>query len=161
VVTQLEVRPWHFCPCFLGKGPDDSNSILGGLSAMSVLHARNSNKPLPGGVILLSPLLDLQMDATLHSPAMAADFLITFAKDNPILVDAFLPEGMDPSDPQVSPSSRNYMICHPNSSLRVVQKFSCQTLIPGFDVHEKPAIELNISLDSDKCTRKLECYPIF
>lgn len=58
---------------------------------MSVLHARDSNKPVPGGIILFSPWLDLKMDATLHSPAMGTDFLITFTKDNPILVDAFLP----------------------------------------------------------------------
>lgn len=70
---------------------------------MSALEIGRRNLPLPGGMLLISPWLDLVMESTLHSPAMATDFLVTFTKDNPELVKQFLPDGMSPADPRVSP----------------------------------------------------------
>jgi acetyl esterase/lipase len=70
---------------------------------MSLLYARRSNIPLPAGIVLVSPWLDLTLKYTQYSPAMATDFLITFSKDNPWLVEQLLPPDIEPSDPRVSP----------------------------------------------------------
>lgn len=71
--------------------------------AMSALEIGRRNLPMPGGLLLISPWLDLVMESTLQSPAMSTDFLVTFTKDNPELVKMFLPDGMSPADPRVSP----------------------------------------------------------
>jgi monoterpene epsilon-lactone hydrolase len=76
----------------------------GNLCAISAIHARDTHLPLPAGSILLSPWLDLTHDQTLDSPAMRTDFLITFNKANPMLVEQLLPEGMAASDPLISPT---------------------------------------------------------
>ena len=52
---------------------------------------------------MISPWVDLVMDRTLNSPAMATDYLITFKKDNPTLVAQFLPANIEPGNPLVSP----------------------------------------------------------
>lgn len=70
---------------------------------MSALHARRTGMPAPRGLLLLSPWVDLNMSKTLNSPAMATDFLVTFQKDNPTLVAQFLPPGIEPTSPLVSP----------------------------------------------------------
>jgi len=70
---------------------------------MTALNIKKLRGPSPGGLLLVSPWLDLEMKDTLHHPAMSTDFLITFTKDNPVLVDALLPHGMKPDDPRVSP----------------------------------------------------------
>lgn len=70
---------------------------------MTTLNIKKLQRPSPGGMLLISPWLDLEMKDTLYHPAMATDFLITFTKDNPVLVNALLPLGMKPSDPRVSP----------------------------------------------------------
>lgn len=70
---------------------------------MSLLYCRAQNIKMPGGIILVSPWLDLTLNDTRWSPAMATDFLITFSKDNPMLVDKFLPPEIEPADFRVSP----------------------------------------------------------
>lgn len=71
---------------------------------MSLLNIRKLQRPSPGGIFLVSSWLDLEMKDTLQHLAMATDFLITFTKDNPALVDAPLPAGMTAADPRVLPS---------------------------------------------------------
>lgn len=70
---------------------------------MSALAIKRLGIPAPGGLLLVSPWLDLEMKDTIHHPAMSTDFLISFSKDNPVLVEAFLPSDIRPSDPRVSP----------------------------------------------------------
>jgi acetyl esterase/lipase len=70
---------------------------------MTALEIKKLHKPSPAGVLLISPWLDLEMKDTLHHPAITTDFLITFTKDNPSLVEKLLPQGMKPADPKVSP----------------------------------------------------------
>jgi acetyl esterase/lipase len=70
---------------------------------MSVLHAKRTKMPLPVSLVLISPWLDLTLNETLESPAIATDFLINFKSANPGIVQALLPAGFQPGDPQVSP----------------------------------------------------------
>lgn len=94
------VEDFHVNPALIVFGGDSAG---GGLTAMSALEIRRQGLSAPGGIILISPWVDLEMAHALHSPAMATDFLITFSQDNPILVNSFLPEGMKANDPRVSP----------------------------------------------------------
>lgn len=79
------------------------DSAGGGLVAMSAIHTRREGLPRPGGLIMISPWLDLRMFETLNSPAMATDYLVTFQKENPKLVHLLLPQDMTPENPLVSP----------------------------------------------------------
>ena len=70
---------------------------------MAILYARKIHVPLPCGLVLISPWLDLTLNETLNSPAMATDFLITFKDVNRGIADALLPSNTEPGDPCVSP----------------------------------------------------------
>lgn len=73
---------------------------------MAALHVRNTGIPLPKGLILISPWLDLTLGKTLKSPALATDFLVSFSKANPDLVATLLPPDLLPNNPLVSPISQ-------------------------------------------------------
>jgi acetyl esterase/lipase len=70
---------------------------------MSALNARKRHMLLPCGMVLISPWLDLTLNETLISPAMATDFLVSFKDANPGIVNALLPSDIKPGDPGVSP----------------------------------------------------------
>lgn len=70
---------------------------------MSALHARREGLPSPGGLLMLSPWLDLTLTRTLLSPAMYTDYVVEFTRGNPEIVKQFLPSSISPKSYLVSP----------------------------------------------------------
>lgn len=77
------------------------DSAGGGLAASLTLAAIDNGKPLPAGLILISPWLDLTLEAESLSTNASTDQFVSLESIQPA-ADAFV-AGRDPKDPLISP----------------------------------------------------------
>ncbi|KAI9814056.1 MAG: hypothetical protein M1827_003520 [Pycnora praestabilis] len=111
------------------------DSAGGGLVAMSALHARKSEL-MPGGMVMISPWLDLTLEKTLNSPALLTDFMLGF-NDHIRTVDLLLPAHIKPNDPQASPILDDLHSLPP----QVVFAGTAEILLPDSDTWVKRSRE--------------------
>lgn len=100
------------------------DSAGGGLSVELALHLRDAGEALPRCLWLLSPWTDLSMTGTTLETLEAVDPLIHkgYLQE---LAAAFVPEGMDPADPRISPLFADLAGLPP----MLIQVGACETLM--------------------------------
>lgn len=78
------------------------DSAGGNLALLTVQHARDAGLPLPKAMLMLSPVVDLGRDIAAEITRAPSEFLIPAAWARRIKT-AYIPTGIDPADPAISP----------------------------------------------------------
>jgi len=121
---------------------------------MGALHARAKGAPLPAGMVLISPWLDLTLKDTVDSPAISTDFLMNFKTANPVIVDTLLPADIKPEDPRVSPVFDNLESLPP----QLVFAGTAEVLLPDSETWVRRSREAGNEVDYVRGKGEMHTY---
>lgn len=132
------------------------DSAGGGLTVVLMNHLRDAGKELPGCGWLVSPWTDLTLSGSTLASKEAVDPLIHegYLRE---LREAYLPEGMDPRDPRVSPLLANLSGLPP----LLIQVGSAETLLADATRFASSAGAAEVAVTLEVWPRMIHAWPLW
>jgi acetyl esterase/lipase len=132
------------------------DSAGGGLTVAVITHLRDAGMELPSCAWLVSPWTDLTLSGSTLATKAAIDPLIheDYLRE---LASAYLPKGMDPTDPRVSPLFANLSGLPPT----LIQVGSAETLLADATRFAEAAGAADVPVTLEVWPQMIHAWPVW
>ncbi|HZJ56141.1 MAG TPA: alpha/beta hydrolase [Myxococcaceae bacterium] len=132
------------------------DSAGGGLTVALITHLRDAGMELPGCAWLVSPWTDLTLSGSTLATKAAIDPLVheDYLRE---LASAYLPKGMDPRDPRVSPLHANLSGLPPT----LIQVGSAETLLADATRFAEAAGAADVPVTLEVWPQMIHAWPVW